>query len=191
MSIVELFRKELTLEESIQKSRELADLVKQTYTPDFIVAIASGGILPAKEVSKRLERSYGEIVIRRDIDLRETYNSTPNILKPFVKLYQGYLFMSTQPTILQEGDFTCQGRKILLVDDMVHTGKTIQIAKDNLFERGAKEVKSAAINYVNGALPDYFLMKGRIKFPWSKNSADYKRFESYVGESSVYQHQFS
>lgn len=191
MAIVELFRKELTFNESVQKSRELADLVQQTYSPDLVVAIASGGILPAKEVSKRLERRYGEVVIRRDIDLREMYDSTPKILKPFVKLYQGYLFMSTQPTILQEGDFNCDGKNILLVDDMVHTGKTIQIAKENLLGRGAKQVKSAAINYVNGALPDYFLMKGRIKFPWSKNSSDYEQFRSYVHESSLCQTQFS
>ncbi len=176
MSLLELFRYELTLDEAIRKSGELADLVEQTYSPNLIVAIATGGILPAHEISKRMNVDYAELVIRRDINIRQMYESVLIVLKPFVKLYQGYLFMITNPSLVDVGNFTCEGMNVLLIDDTVHTGKTLKIAIDNLKQRGAKQIKSAAINYVDGILPDYSIMKGRIKFPWSKNSSDYQRF---------------
>ena len=168
MSLLELFRQELTFDEAIRKSGELSDLVKQTYSPDLVVAIAGGGILPAKEISKMMHVDYAQLTIRRNFDLRRTYDSVPGALKPFVELYQCYLLMTTQPSLIEEGDFICNGMNVLIVDDAVYTGKTLQIATDNLRQRGARQIKSAAINYVDGILPDYFIMKGRIKFPWSK-----------------------
>jgi len=180
MSLLKLFKQELTFDEAIKKSRELADLVKQTYSPDLVVAIAAGGVLPANEISKTLNVNYSQLTIRRNIDLHETYQSVPRALLPFIKLYHGYLFITIPPTLIEEGDFICDGMDVLLVDDMIHTGKTLQMAIDNLQQRGARQIKSAAISYVNGISPDYFIMNGRIKFPWSKNSPYYKRFKSYA-----------
>lgn len=180
MGLSELFRQELSLDLAIQKSRELADLVKQDYSPDLVVAIATGGVLPAHEISNRLGVDYAELVIRRKIDLREIYEKIPRALSPFVKLYQGYLFMTINPSLINEGDFICEGLNVLLVDDTIHTGKTVHIARDNLIKRGAKQIRSAAINYVEGHKPNYSVTRGRIKFPWSKNSKDYRKFASYV-----------
>ena len=186
MSLLNLFRQELTFDETIKKSGELADLVRQNYSPDLIIGIAAGGVLPANEISKALNVDYGQLTIRRDIDLYETYASAPKALLPFVKLYQGYLFMTTNPTLIEEGDFICENRNILLVDDTIHTGKTLQIAMNNLRQRGAGQIKTAAINYVDGICPDYFAIRGRIKFPWSKNSPDYERFKTYADTVSEY-----
>jgi len=186
MSLLKLFRQELTLDEAIRRSGELADLVRETYSPDLIIGIAAGGVLPANEISKVLNVDYGQLTIRRDIDLHETYSSVPKALLPFVKLYQGYLFMTTNPTLIERGDFICGNMNVLLVDDTIHTGKTLQIAIDNLRQRGARQIKTAAINYVDGVCPDYFMIKGRIKFPWSKNSPDYERFKLYADTVSEY-----
>lgn len=180
MKLVELFRQELSLDGAIQKSEELADLIKGDYSPDLVVAIATGGVLPAREISSRLNVNYAELVIRRNIDLRRLYRSVPKVLSPFVKLYQGYLFMTVNPSLIDAGDFTCDGMNVLIVDDTIHTGKTLDIAQDNLIGRGAKQIKSAAINYVNGHMPDYFVARGKVKFPWSKNSRDYQKFSSYI-----------
>ena len=135
MSLLELFRQELTFDEAIRKSGELADLVKQTYSPDLVVAIAAAGVLPANEISKMMDSDYAQLTIRRNIDLRRAYDSVPGVLKTFVKLYQGYLFMTTDPSLIEEGDFVCEGMDVLIVDDTVHTGKTLQIATDNLRQR--------------------------------------------------------
>lgn len=97
MSLVSLFRKELTLNETINKSKELADLVKQTYSPDLIVGIATGGILPAYEISKALNIDYDQLTIKRNIDLSKIYESTPKFLKSFITLYHMPLFMITNP----------------------------------------------------------------------------------------------
>lgn len=68
----------------------------------------------------------------------------------------------------------------MLVDDTVHTGKTLKIAKEQIIKKGAKQVKSVSINYVNKISSDYFLIKGGMKFPWSKNSSDYEKFKTYI-----------
>ena len=186
MSLLSLFRQELTFDEAIRKSGELADLVRETYSPDLIIGIAAGGVLPANEISKALNIDYGQLTIRRDIDLSRLYGFVPKFIKPVVTLYHMSLFMVMDPSIIEEGDFICDNTNILLVDDTIHTGKTLQIAIDNLRQRGAGQIKTAAINYVDGVCPDYYLIKGRIKFPWSKNSPDYERFRLYADAVSEY-----
>lgn len=172
--------KELTFYESIKKSRELGDLVKQSYNPDLVVGITSGGILPTNEISKKTNISYSWLTARRDINLKKTYEAVPDTLKPFIRLYQGFLFITKKPSLIEEGNFDCKGKKILIVDDTIHTGKTLEIVTKNLEKRGAKQIKSAAINCINNNLADYFLTKGKIKFPWSKNSPYYNKFEAYI-----------
>jgi len=186
MSLLSLFRQELTFDEAIRKSGELADLVRETYSPDLIIGIAAGGVLTANEISKALNVDYGQLTIRRDIDLSNLYGFVPKFIKPVVTLYHMSLFIVTDPSIIEEGDFSCVGKDILLIDDTVHTGKTLKMATDNLRQRGARQIKSATINYMNGVAPDYFLMKRRIKFPWSKNSPDYERFKTYADTVSEY-----
>ncbi|MEK6888869.1 MAG: phosphoribosyltransferase family protein [Nanoarchaeota archaeon] len=183
MALSDLLREELTLEEALARSTILGGLVIRDYSPDLIVGIVSGGILPAREISRIGGIAYAQITIRRPSCSRETYASTPKLLKPLMKLFYECLWMATDPMLIEEGEFNCQGMNVLVVDDVVHTGKTMGLATENLLKRGAEKIRTASINHVNGKRADYSLRKGRIKFPWSKNSREYERFRSYLIET--------
>ena len=66
-----------------------------------------------------------------------------------------------KPKLLEEIDFDFKGKRILLVDDRVKTGTTLEFAKELL--SGAKSVKTLAVN----GIADYCLYnEACFRFPW-------------------------
>jgi len=66
-----------------------------------------------------------------------------------------------KPKLLEEIDFNFKGKKILLVDDRVKTGTTLEFAKELLSE--AAVVKTLAVN----GIADYCLYNETcFRFPW-------------------------
>jgi xanthine phosphoribosyltransferase len=64
---------------------------------------------------------------------------------------------------LQLLNFDVQGKTILLVEDRVKTGNTLNFAKDLLLEAGAKTIKTFAVN----GKADYCLYDELcFRFPW-------------------------
>ncbi|MFT3680496.1 MAG: phosphoribosyltransferase family protein [Ferruginibacter sp.] len=109
---------------------------------DLIVAIANGGIIPATMLSNFLQVKLELLKINyRDINQRPIYES---------------------PQLLTEIDFDITGKTILLVEDRVKTGATLQYAKQLL--SGAALVKTFAVN----GPADYFLYdEACFSFPWN------------------------
>ncbi len=109
---------------------------------DLIVAIANGGIIPAAILNQRLDTEIQLLKINlRDPDQKPKYES-PQLIAPV--------------------DFDFKDRTILLVEDRVKTGSTLNYAK-SLLEREAKLVKTFAVN----GNADYFLYNENcFKFPW-------------------------
>jgi len=109
---------------------------------DLIVAIASGGMIPAAILYKRLGIEVQLLKINfRDTNQKPKYES-PKLIAPV--------------------DFEFKDKTILLVDDRVKTGSTLNYAK-SLLEREAKTVKTFAVN----GNADYFLYnEDCFKFPW-------------------------
>ena len=108
---------------------------------DMIVAIANGGIIPAALLNQRLNL---EIHLLK-LSLRDKYQQQ----------------MFDQPQLLEPISFDFEGKRILLVEDRIKTGTTINYARKLLSK--AKEVKTFA---VNGNADYYLYNESCFKFPW-------------------------
>jgi hypoxanthine phosphoribosyltransferase len=108
---------------------------------DMVVAIANGGIIPAAMINQRLGCEYHLL----KLNLRDAMQN---------KLYD-------KPKLLAEIDFDFKGKRILLVDDRVKTGTTLEFAKELLSD--ALLVKTFAVN----GKADYCLYDETcFRFPW-------------------------
>ena len=127
-----------TLEEVLSRFRRIQFEEKF----DLIVAIANGGIIPAAILNQRLDIEIQLLKINwRDSNQKPKYES-PQLLVPI--------------------DFEFRNKTILLVEDRVKTGNTLNYAK-SLLEGEAKLVKTFAVN----GNADYFLYNENcFKFPW-------------------------
>jgi len=109
---------------------------------DLVVAIARGGIVPGFLISKK-----------QKIDLELLWLKFRN---------DENKIMFKQPRLVKKIDFSCRGKKILLVDDVCKTNATFDAAKRYL--KDAKVVKTLAVN----GKADYHLYDEEcFKFPWS------------------------
>ena len=114
-----------------------------TFNEDFdmIVAIANGGVIPAAILNQRLNIDIQLL----KINLRDS-NQQPK-----------YDF----PQLMSSIDFEVKNKTILVVDDRVNTGATMQLARNLL--RDAKLIKSFAVN----GNADYALYnEDCFAFPW-------------------------
>ena len=108
---------------------------------DMIVAIANGGIIPAAMLNQRLQVPVELLKINyRDSKQKPIYGS---------------------PQLLDEINFDVKNKKVLLVEDRVKTGATVNYAKELL--KGAALVKTFAVN----GSADYALYnEACFSFPW-------------------------
>jgi|ERR1019366_5263325 xanthine phosphoribosyltransferase len=110
-------------------------------TFDLIVAIANGGIIPAALINQRL-------LVKIEL-LKLSFRNAQQ--KP---IYES-------PKLIEEIAFDIKGKTILLVEDRVKTGATLDYAKELL--AGAALVKTFAVN----GKADYSLYdENCFRFPW-------------------------
>ncbi len=126
-----------SFEEVMQRFREIT--IHETF--DMIVAIANGGIIPAAIINQRLNIEIQLLKINlRDPDQQPKYDS-PKLISPI--------------------DFDYKDKSILLVEDRIKTGATVQYAIDLL--HGARQIKTFAVN----GKADYSLYdESCFRFPW-------------------------
>lgn len=127
-------------------------IVADGFEPEVVVAIARGGLLPAGAVAYGLGvKSCGALNVEFYTGIG-TVLDTPELLPPDLDL--GYL----------------PGKRVLLVDDVADSGRTLALAVKLLTDAGA-EVRSVCIYTKPGsvALPDYSWRETDrwIDFPWS------------------------
>ena len=128
-------------------SKSFAEVLEKIRTLEFkeefdmIVAIANGGIIPAALLNQRLNIDIQLLKLNlRDASQRPLYDS---------------------PRLLEEIKFDVRGKKILLVEDRVKTGMTLNYASQLL--AGAALVKTFAVN----GKADYCLYdEACFRFPW-------------------------
>jgi len=127
--------------EFTEKIKKLADTID--YKPDIIIGIARGGLVPARLLSKYLEvkKMHCLSVVKNN----ETRSVVTDILEDI------------------------KGKNILLVEDMLETGRSLVVAKDYLKNKGAN-VKTACLYTmpISEINPDYYLkeIKSVQKFSW-------------------------
>lgn len=127
------------------------DLVKKMdFKPDILVGISRGGLVPVRILSDLLDNQNVTII---KIEFYKTINETSGF-----------------PKISQPLSVDVKGKKVLLVDDVSDTGRSLAVAKDHMHRSGAGEVRVATLHYKPHSTfkPDYFVgqTSAWIVYPW-------------------------
>ena len=138
---------------------------KANFKPDVIVGISRGGWPPARIMSDLLEN--------------------PELANVKAEFYLGVAKTKSEPVITQPVSVSVHGNKILIVDDVADTGKSLRLVRLHLKEQGATDVKIATIYYKPWSVvtPDWYERKTShwVIFPWERKETVrnvVKRFKS-------------
>ena len=127
-------------EEEIKK---LAEKIKIDFQSDIIIGVMRGGAVPARLLSRELGvKSMSGVSVEKDGEERK---------------------------VMTDLLIDLNGKKVLLVEDMLETGRSLIIVKKYLENKGA-EVKTVCLYTMSHSeiKPDYFLneVEKAQKFPW-------------------------
>ncbi|MEM2104929.1 MAG: phosphoribosyltransferase [Candidatus Bathyarchaeia archaeon] len=136
-----IYRMLLNLAEKIRKDR---------FKPDIIVGVSRGGWPPARVLSDLLDN--------------------PNIANVKAEFYLGVAETKDEPVLTQPVSVDVAGKRVLVVDEIADTGKSLKVVREHLIANGAKEVKIATVYYKPWSIvkPDYYERETRcwVVFPW-------------------------
>jgi hypoxanthine phosphoribosyltransferase len=144
-------------EHSIAKRiEELAqEIVRSKPENLLVVAVLKGSFMFAADLIRALHRAGLE----------------PQVEFVHLSSYRDGTVSSGQVAILRDVESDVRGRDVLLVDDILESGRTVTFAKDLLMARGAKKVSTAVLlekpgkravnidaDYVGFTCPDLFVV---------------------------------
>lgn len=146
---------------------ELADQIREDgFEPDVVVGVSRGGWPPARVMSDLLEK--------------------PQLVNVATEFYLGVAETKGEPVITQPVSASVKGKKVLVVDDIADTGKSLKLIQTHLKERGATEIRVAAIYYKPWSIvvPDYYQKDTTswVIFPWERKETIRKILEKYECE---------
>jgi uncharacterized protein len=143
----------------------------QNYRPDIIIAISRGGVIPARIMSDLLEN--------------------PNLSFIQIEFYTNINQTLQEPNLKQTLITNVTGKKILLIDDISDTGKSLKLAKIHLQLQGAVEIKTATLYQKSHSIttPDFYEKKttGWVVFPWDMKETLRKIILGPFGKRSLNQ----
>jgi hypoxanthine phosphoribosyltransferase len=134
-----------------RRARELAELVRADFAPGAVVGIAKGGVLPAVVLSSAFGLDFYPIRLSTRVNER-VVRQTPELLVPPT----GHL----------------AGRRVLLVDDICISGRTLELAGEAIRRVGAIEVRTAVLAVHKGSRrPDWWALEtdALILMPWDRD----------------------
>jgi hypothetical protein len=125
---------------------------KANYKPDIVVGVARGGWPVARVMSDLLEN--------------------PEVANVKAEFYLGVAETKGEPVITQPVSASVRGKKVLVVDDVADTGKSLALVKEHLKKRGASDIRIATIYYKPWSVlkPNWFERKTEwwIISPWER-----------------------
>jgi hypoxanthine phosphoribosyltransferase len=123
---------------------------KSDFKPDIIIGISRGGWPPARVLSDLLDN--------------------PNLANVKAEFYLDVAETRGEPIITQPISTSITGKKVLVVDEVADTGKSLGLIKKHVIEQNAAEVKTATVYYKPWSIvkPDYYEKETGlwIVFPW-------------------------
>lgn len=160
----------LTWESTYNMLLTQAEKIRRSgFKPDVIVGVAKGGCIPARVLSDLLEVSALAMVQ--------------------VEFYVDIAKPGAKPILKQEIAVTVNSKKVLLVDDIADTGRSLQLAQAHVLQRGASEVKTATLYKKPGSTitPDYYEEETRLwlVFPWETKETIRKIVEAHREETAI------
>jgi hypoxanthine phosphoribosyltransferase len=124
-------------------------IIQDNFKPDLIVAVSRGGFVPSRILCDRLS-------IRRLTSIQiESYRT---------------IGQPSEPIIVFPINSDLKGYRVLIVDDVSDTGKSILKAKQHLEEKDADIIKTATLHIkpMSSFIQDYYarLEEDWIIYPW-------------------------
>lgn len=155
-----------TWEQIYELLLNLADKIRRAnFKPDVIVGISRGGWPPARIISDLLEN--------------------PELANVKAEFYLGVAETKGEPVITQAVSISVRGKKVLVVDDVADTGKSLRLVRSHLQEQGAADVKIATIYYKPWSIviPDWYEKETShwVIFPWERKETVRNIVEQYKG----------
>ncbi|VVC02471.1 Xanthine phosphoribosyltransferase [Candidatus Bilamarchaeum dharawalense] len=130
---------------------KLSNKVK-SYQPDVLIGISRGGLVPVRILSDLLD--IHDVCVLR------------------VQFYRSIGHAPDEPRITQGQDMQISGKKVLVVDDISDTGKSLMVIKKFINDKKPREVKFATLHFKpkTSFKPDYYLSKTNkwVIYPWEK-----------------------
>lgn len=130
--------------------RALALRVTREYDPDLVVGIARAGVIPGAVVASILRKDFYALTISRR---------------------EGGERVRERPTVLSAAPVQCQGKKVLLVDEITSSGDTLRLGLAAVRDTGPREIRTAtSFVRTRGYRPDFTAMEtdATIIFPWDR-----------------------
>ncbi len=134
--------------------RALALRVARDYEPDLVVGIARAGVIPGAVVASILRKDFYSLTITRR---------------------EGGEVVRDRPAVLSAAPLQCQGKRILLVDEITSSGETLRMGLAAVRDRNAAEVMTATCFVRHqGYRPDFTALEtdATIIFPWDRKIYD-------------------
>jgi len=154
----QIYKMLLNLSEKIRKSG---------FKPDITVAISRGGWLPGRVLSDLLETFLANVTVEFYLGVAETKN---------------------EPVLTQGVSVAMTDEKVLIVDDVADTGKSLKLVKEHVLQQDAKEVRTATVYYKPWSVikPEYYEKETRlwIVFPWEMRETIKRIFEKRGDKSA-------
>jgi hypoxanthine phosphoribosyltransferase len=147
-----------------------AEKIRQSsFKPDVIVGVTRGGWVPARVLSDLL--------------------GVPDFATVRVEFYLGVTETRNEPVLIQGVSAAVTGKKVLIVDDVADTGKSLQLAREHVLQQGATEVKIATVYRKpwNIIKPDYYETETScwVVFPWETKETIRKIVEKHGDKKAI------
>jgi hypothetical protein len=130
--------------------RALAMKVARDFEPDLVVGIARAGVIPGAVVASILRKDFYSLTISRR---------------------EGGEVVRDRPAVLSAAPLQCQGKKVLLVDEITSSGETLRMGLASIRDLGPAEVRTAtSFARHTGFRPDYTALEtdATLVFPWDR-----------------------
>jgi hypoxanthine phosphoribosyltransferase/tRNA threonylcarbamoyladenosine modification (KEOPS) complex Cgi121 subunit len=135
--------------------------------PDIIIAISRGGWLPARVLSDLLETVLANVSVGFCLGVAETKD---------------------EPVLTRGVSAAVTDKKVLSVDDVADTGKSLELVKEHILQQGAKEVRTVTVYHKPWSVvkPNYYQKETRlgVVFPWEIRETIKRIFEKRRDKSA-------
>jgi len=138
-------------EDAAKANDSLTEKIKSSgFTLDTIIAISRGGLVPSRLLSDSL--------------------NVPVLYTIRISFYSSVGVRMEKPEVTQPLSVNIKGKKILIVDDISDSGKSLELAEKYSKELNPAEIKTATIHYKPGSIfkPDFFVSttESWVIYPW-------------------------
>jgi len=134
------------------------ELIEKTadYKPDVLIGVSRGGLVPL--------RIFSDITGIKKIGVLG------------IQFYKAIGKTNKFPEITHDMPLYIKGKKVLIIDDVADTGKSLVEARKYIEKKGAKEIRTATLHYkpTSEIKPDYYIATTTdwIIYPWEVHEAE-------------------